>query len=61
MRRRQMRSVELRKLTGSGQRCRDRHPNLHGVRCERPGDTEHYYHHAESRTFEWYDQFGRRA
>ena len=59
MRRKRMKSAELRRREQAGDRCPARHPNWHGVRCERSAGLAqmggHRAHTAEGGNYEWDD------
>lgn len=52
MRCKRMRTLVDRERLRGRDRCESRHPNWHGVRCERM-ESDHVVHNAEGETFEW--------
>lgn len=55
MRRKRAKSEYVKQLEQHRERCNERHPNWHGVRCERQ-DNDHYVHTGEDRNYEWVDR-----
>lgn len=51
-----LKSPELRRREAHNDRCNERHPIWHSVRCTREASLEHFVHHTEGFTHEWVEK-----